>query len=141
MYNIKIITIGKTREEWLSLALDEYEKRMISFCKIEWILVKNLEDLEKILDREKFYICLDILGESFSSDQFSHYLLKNLQDQKSRIIFVIGGAEGLSEKIKKKANTSISLSKLTYTHQMSRLILIEQIYRAFEIDKGSKYHK
>jgi len=141
MFKIKIITIGKTKEKWLNLAIAEYEKRLSNSCKIELICLKDQDELEKSLTKEHNYICLDLNGENFSSIEFSKFLINELEEQKSKLAFVIGGSEGLSVQIKQRAMFSISLSKLTFTHQMSRLILLEQIYRSLEIEKGSHYHK
>lgn len=140
MIHIKITTIGKIKESWLIMAIEEYEKRLKETVQITWNLLKKDSDLEKEL-KNKSYICLDLCGKAFSSDELSKYLMNLLQKEGSYLNFVIGGAEGLSSEIKKNAKGSISLSNLTFTHQITRLILIEQLYRAFEIEKGSNYHK
>lgn len=141
MYNFKIITVGKIKEKWLDRALEDYQKRLSNIASFEWILTKNDDQLLKLCEKEKYFVCLDICGIKISSENFSTTLLKILEKQGSNLTFVIGGAEGLSDSIKSKAALSISLSELTFTHQLVRLILLEQIYRAFEIDRGSPYHK
>jgi len=134
MIRIKIISIGKTKEPWLEQALEEYVKRLQPYAEIQFILVKDDLQLEKKVLKEGFWIGLDSSGKQLSSEQFSTFL----QQQGARITFVIGGPDGLPTSLKQNL---ISLSPLTFTHQMARLILLEQVYRAFEIAKGSKYHK
>lgn len=141
MYKIKIFSIGKTKELWLQSAIEEYIKRLKPSIAIEWILAKNLSDLTDLLKKEKNYIALDPAGTMGSSEEFSKFIHTTLLQGGSRLALVIGGAEGLNEAIVKGATHRLSLSKLTFTHQMTRLILLEQLYRAVEIEKGSSYHK
>jgi 23S rRNA (pseudouridine1915-N3)-methyltransferase len=141
MYKVKIFSIGKTKEPWLSLALEEYSKRLKPSLSIEWCLAKQDEQLALLLDKEAHYICLDPQGKAFSSEAFSAFLHQKLLEGGSRLSFVIGGAEGLPEPIKRRAAALLSLSPLTFTHQLTRLILLEQLYRSLEIAKGSSYHK
>ncbi len=135
MFKIKVITQGKVKETWLLEAISIYEKRLKGKMEIEWILSDDLE--ERVL-KEPSFIALDIQGKPLSSEQLSHNLF-NLWG--SRPVFVIGGAEGLSAKILQAAKYRISFSLLTFTHQMVRLLLVEQLYRALEIEEGSSYHK
>jgi 23S rRNA (pseudouridine1915-N3)-methyltransferase len=130
MMRIKIISPGKTKEPWLLEALAEYEKRLSVKAKIEWVFPKELSTIETP------YALLDVKGSLISSEDFSKYLMS-----KPSHTFVIGGAEGPPLEIKEKASFKFSLSNMTFTHQMVRLILLEQIYRGFEIHRGSKYHK
>lgn len=141
MIKIKIITIGKNKESWLQDALSEYEKRLSSFCSIEWMLAKNDVQLEEFSKKEGKYIALDPQGKLFCSEKFSDWLSKTAIDFNSRLNFVIGGPDGLTPTIKSKAAFLWSLSPLTFTHQITRIILLEQLYRAYEISRGSKYHK
>ena len=141
MLKIKIITVGKTKEPWLQEATDEYLKRLQNSILIEWILCKNSDHLINTLEKESSWICLDPMGIMQTSEEFSVFLFKALESEGSRINIVIGGAEGLPAKIKSQAKHLISFSRMTFTHQMTRLILLEQIYRAQEIKKGSGYHK
>jgi 23S rRNA (pseudouridine1915-N3)-methyltransferase len=136
MFKVKILTIGKCKEEWLANALAEYEKRLSRTLAIEWVLVKDDVQLELIASQEPF-IALDPKGELLTSELWSQKMLK----LGLRLVFVIGGAEGLSQTLLKKAQFKWSLSPLTFTHQMTRLILVEQLYRALEIERGSQYHK
>lgn len=141
MYKIKIYTIGKTKEKWLDAALQEYTKRLSSDLAIEWILCKDKESLDEHVKKMKDFICLDPKGEQLESEEFSIFLQKEFQKYGLRLNFVIGGAEGLDASQLTKATHILSLSKLTFTHQITRLILLEQLYRAFQIQKGTHYHK
>jgi 23S rRNA (pseudouridine1915-N3)-methyltransferase len=139
MYKIKIITIGKTKEKWLDDALEEYLKRLKPIALVEIVLAKDDPQLVQMASKEPLVICLDPVGKSLTSELFSTFLIENLQKGGSRLAFVIGGADGLPASL--KTQPALSLSPLTFTHQMARLILVEQLYRAFEINRGSPYHK
>jgi 23S rRNA (pseudouridine1915-N3)-methyltransferase len=141
MYKLKVYSVGKTKETWLQEALQEYEVRLRSSLALDWILAKNTEQLKQFLEKEEKFLCLDPAGKQFSSEEFSAYLLKTLENNHSRLAFIIGGAEGLPQEIKSRSQGLISFSKMTFTHQMTRLILVEQLYRALEIAKGTGYHK
>lgn len=141
MLKINILSIGKTKHPWLISALAEYTKRLTSTATIKWVLVKNLHELEAAVLKESSPISLDPRGLSCTSPEFAALIHKEMVKQGSRLTFVIGSDEGLSEAIKNHSSCLLSLSPLTFTHQMTRLILIEQLYRAFEIQKGSPYHK
>lgn len=130
MMRIKIISPGKHKEPWLIQALAEYEKRLTKEAKIEWVFPKELT-----LKEEK-YSLLDVKGKFLSSEEFSTFLLSQ-----STHVFVIGGPEGPPKNIIENASFRFSLSPLTFTHQLVRLVLLEQIYRGIEIFKGSSYHK
>lgn len=144
MYKINIITIGKTKESWLEEALAEYFKRLQGIANFDFILAKNDAQLISLVAKEKergaVTIALDANGKMMDSKQFSKFLLQQLETGGSRLTITIGGAEGLPKEIKNEYPL-LSLSLMTFTHQVVRLVLIEQIYRAFEIAKGSKYHK
>lgn len=141
MFKVKIFSVGKTKETWLNTALEEYLKRLQKSMKIEWIFVKNDDELRKTLGTERHFIALDPGGISIDSVRFSTFFYKNLEKQGSRLNFVIGGAEGIPKDILEEASELLSFSKMTFTHQMIRLLLIEQIYRAHMIRAGSDYHK
>ena len=141
MYKIKIYTIGKTKEKWLDAALEEYTKRLSPDLTIEWILSKDKESFNDCLKKIKDFVCLDPQGGQLESEEFSAFIHKEFQKGGLRLNFVIGGAEGLDASHLTKATHILSLSKLTFTHQMTRLILLEQLYRAFQIQKGTRYHK
>lgn len=141
MFKVKIITIGKIKENWLKEALQEYTIRLKPTTSIEWILLKEDKELEKACFQEKNFICFDIQGKEFSSEEFHKNLFHYWETISHEIVFIIGGSDGLPKSILSKAHAKWSLSKLTFTHQMTRLILLEQIYRSQEIHKNSPYHK
>ena len=156
---IKLVTIGKLKEKYLKEGIAEYSKRLSRFTKVEiieladektpdkasqlenqQILAKEGERiLSKIADRE-FVIALAI-GQQFPSEKFSLVIEDASIKGFSNITFIIGGSLGLSSQIKERANILMSFGKLTLPHQLMRLVLIEQIYRAFMIQQGSPYHK
>jgi 23S rRNA (pseudouridine1915-N3)-methyltransferase len=140
MYKIKILTVGKTKEMWLEEGIKEYIKRLTSQAEIDLMLAKNDLQLTTWIEKESHVICLDAHGKLMDSQSFSNLLLTELEKGGARLTFVIGGAEGIPEALKRQYPL-VSLSLMTFTHQLARLILVEQIYRAFEIAKGSKYHK
>lgn len=156
---IKIYAIGKIKDFYKS-GCDEYLKRINPYCKIEVVELKdepisdrpNDSEIKKSKDIEgdrvlknlkpgEYLIGLDLNKKEPDSLEFSEFLLKKLEQNGSNISFVIGGSYGLSDELKKRVNESISLSKLTFLHQMTRLILLEQIYRAFKIINNETYHK
>ena len=139
MFKLKIISPNKTKEKWLEEALDEYVKRLQPYLEIEWLWVKNDKQLLEHSTKEKNLICLDPLGKLFDSSKFSQFLISKFIEHHSRLTFIIGGPEGLPKELKQ--NTLVSLSPLTMTHQIIRLVLVEQIYRSIEIYRGSQYHK
>lgn len=140
MYKLRIFSVGKTKEEWLELAIAEYLKRLQQVATIEFIWAKTDNQLLAMVEKATGVICLDAAGHMMESEKFSSFLIKQLEANGARLNFVIGGANGLPSALKTKYPL-LSLSPMTFTHQMIRLILIEQIYRAIEIDKGSHYHK
>ena len=141
MLKITIYSVGKTKEPWLQEAIETYAKRLKSTLIIEWILAKTNLQLKQLVAKEPYFIAMDPAGKHYTSEELSSFLMEKFEKHHSRICFVIGGAEGIPTKIKNRATHALSLSKLTFTHQITRLILIEQLYRAFEIARGSQYHK
>ena len=157
---IKIVTVGKLKEKYLKDGIAEYSKRISRFATVEMIeladektpdrssdseneKILNLEGnriLSKIGDRE-FVVVLAIEGKTLSSEEFSKQLEQASINGFSTLTFVIGGSLGLSPQVKKRANLSLSFGRLTLPHQLMRLVLVEQIYRAFTIQQGSPYHK
>lgn len=157
---IKLVTVGKLKEKYLKDGIAEYMKRLNRFCKVEMIELADektpdkASDLEnqqilkkegnkilaKINERE-FVIALAIEGKQFPSEKFSQLMVDTTVHGFSDITFVIGGSLGLYPAVKKRANLLMSFGKLTLPHQLMRLVLIEQIYRAFMIQQGSPYHK
>lgn len=136
MIKIKIYTIGKTKEAWLQLALDEYQKRLQHSMSIQWKIVRNLFPI-----KEHSYICLDPCGKQFTSIAFSSFLQKEVMSEGAKLTFIIGGSQGIPTTVLAKARHVISFSKQTFTHQIVRLILVEQLYRSDQIQKGTHYHK
>lgn len=139
MLKVKVLSIGKTKEKWLEEALQEYLKRLSPVLNIEFLLFKTNDQLETQASKENSIICLDPNGKMVSSEEFATILTSGLEKGGSKLTFVIGGPEGLPINLREK--TMLSFSKMTFTHQICRLILVEQIYRAMELQKGSKYHK
>lgn len=158
--NISIITVGKLKEKYLKMGIDEYLKRLSAYAKMDIIEVpdeKAPEELsetemlqvkqkegEKILAKistDAHVIALAIEGKMKSSEELADGLDKLATYGKSKVAFVIGGSLGLSEEVLKRADEKLSFSKMTFPHQLMRLILVEQIYRAFRINRGEPYHK
>ena len=149
---IKVIAIGKVKDKHLSALIDDYIKKIQRYHKIEVIEVKDepITDNEKaVLDKEgaldkidagEYVILLDLHGKSIDSVSLAEKI-DSLFNSHPRITFVIGGSLGLSEKLRERANEKIRLSDLTFLHQMTRLILLEQIYRSFKILNHETYHK
>ena len=150
---IKIICVGKIKEKFLVEAIEEYKKRLSKYTKLEIIEIadenfsdidkskeKERENIEKHINEKDYLITLEIEGEEVSSEQLAKKLDQTLLIN-SNIDFIIGGSYGLSEQIKRKANYHLSFSKLTFPHQLFRVLLLEQIYRAFKINNNESYHK
>jgi len=148
---IKIYAIGKIKD-FYKLGVDEYVKRLSSYCKIEIVELKDESISEKPSDIEgkrvvsllkdnEYLIGLDLNKKEMDSVEFSGYLSNKLEQSGSNISFVIGGSYGLSEELKSRINDSFSFGKMTFPHQLARLILLEQIYRAFKILNNETYHK
>lgn len=157
---IKIVTVGKLKEKYLKDGIEEYSKRISRFATVEMIELADEKtpdrasdsENEKILDLEgnriiskigdrEFVIVLAIEGKTLSSEEFSKQLEQAYINGYSTLTFVIGGSLGLSPQVKKRANLFLSFGRLTLPHQLMRLVLTEQIYRAFTIQQGSPYHK
>ena len=143
---IRIICVGKIKETFFKEAIEEYLKRLQKYHKIiiDEIIDSDIKTEGKlILDRIKdkdYVITLEITGKEMNSLEFSEYLNKTFITN-SNITFIIGGSEGLDNKVKERANYKISFSKLTFPHQLFRIILLEQIYRSFKIINNETYHK
>ena len=148
---IKLICVGSIKENYLKDAINDYLTRIKKYTKIALIEVKDSKIEEKaLLDEEKeilkhikdkdYVITLEIDGNMKDSISFSNYLEK-LEVEYNNIVFIIGGSLGLSDKIKELSNYKLSFSKMTFPHQLFRLILLEQIYRAYKIKNNETYHK
>ena len=148
---IKIICIGSIKENYLKEAIKEYQKRLSKYTKLEIIELKDENDNTNPLKKEKESIIkhinqkdnivlLDIKGKELTSEQFAYFINNELTNY-SNITFIIGSSNGLDDDIKKLADKKISFSKLTFPHQLFRVILLEQIYRGFKIINNETYHK
>ena len=156
---IKIYAIGKIKD-FYKAGVDEYVKRLSPYSKIEIIEVKDEsisdkpseKEIKKAIDLEgkrvgallkdnECLISLDLNKKEYSSEEFASFIYKELANHGANISFVIGGSYGLSDELKNRVNASICLSKMTFPHQLARLILLEQIYRAFKILNNGTYHK
>ena len=140
MLKLKILSVGKTKEKWLEEAFNEYVKRLKPLVQIECLWAKDTAQLIEWAHKEASFLCLDPVGRQLTSEEFSAFLVQTWEKEGSRLTLIIGGAEGLPAELKQNRSL-LSLSSLTFTHQLTRLILIEQVYRALEIQKGSRYHK
>ncbi len=147
---IKIICIGKLKEDYLKKAMEEYKKRITKYSKIEMIELED-ESNGNILEKEKtkilkyinekdYVITLEIDGSSIDSMELSKKI-ESIYLNYSNITFIIGGSYGLHDDIKKRRNYALSFSKLTFPHQLFRVMLLEQIYRSFKIMHHETYHK
>lgn len=141
MFKFTIITIGKNKEKWLQEALFEYEKRLQKKACFNWVFVKDENSLIKTALRQKKIMVLDAAGKALKSISLAEQLKNWLEKNGCRLTIVIGGDKGLPDILRKKAFFSLSLSRLTFTHQICRLVLLEQLYRCFEIFKNSTYNK
>jgi 23S rRNA (pseudouridine1915-N3)-methyltransferase len=150
-----IVCAGKVREKWLREGIAEYIKRLSRFCEIKMIEVPDAPDslpreqaleqegnamLAKIKPSSNVWL-MDVAGECLNSEEYSKLLIRGFEDGGAELVFVIGGSNGFSTDLIKRANRRICFSEMTFTHCMARLILLEQCYRAFKIARGEKYHK
>ena len=153
MVTINILYVGKVKEKFFRDAIDKYSKRLSKYCNLKIIelpdekdtniqqcLKKESENILKHLKEKDNVIILDINGTQKTSEEFSKMINEELTNN-SNITFIIGSSNGLDEKIKKLTNKKISFSKMTFPHQMFRIILLEQIYRGFKIINNESYHK
>lgn len=154
--NIKLIAIGKTDNKQLQALIDEYQKRLSFYIKFDLEIIpdiKNVKNLSESQQKEKEgelilakitpidqLILLDEKGKTFSSIGFSEELQKKMNSGVKTLVFVIGGPYGFSESVYAKANAKISLSSMTFSHQMVRLFFIEQLYRGYTILRNEPYH-
>lgn len=157
---ITCVAVGKIKEMYFSEAVKEYAKRLSRYCKLEIvelpdektpdgasaaeeaaILEREGERILKAVREDAYVIALAIKGKALDSVEFSRRLERLGVEGKSHIVFVIGGSLGLSPAVMKRADESVSFSRMTFPHQLMRVILLEQVYRGFRIMKGEPYHK
>ena len=158
--NITVICVGKIKEKYLKSAIDEYTKRLTRYCKLSVVELgdektpDNASEKENILIRKKegdiiltkikdnmFVIALELKGKMLSSIELSGYIKDLGIRGESNVAFIIGGSLGLSEAVLERSNYKLCFSKLTFPHQLFRVILLEQVYRSFRIISGEPYHK
>ena len=144
---IKILCVGKIKEKYLEELINDYVKRINKYHRLEIVEVKDDDNYSKEIDNiinkinpKDYNIALNINGNSFNSLEFASFIDKTMQIN-SNITFIIGGSNGLNDKVLNLVNTSISFSALTFPHGLFRGILLEQIYRAFKINNNETYHK
>ncbi len=150
---LKIIAVGNIKENYLKEAIQEYQKRLQKYSNIELIEVKDeglvdkekalfleAEKIKKHLSPKDYIITLEIEGKMLTSEEFAHKL-NNLFIDNSNLTFIIGGSYGLSSTIKDLAKMHLSFSPMTFPHQLFRVLLLEQLYRAYKINNNESYHK
>lgn len=153
---IKLLVVGKTKSKFLIDGENEYQKRLKHYCKFSELLIPDIKNAGKLSKRElkekegdlilksikksDYIILLDDKGLTLTSVGFAEFLNKKMISSTNELVFVIGGAFGFSESVYKRSDAKLSLSKMTFSHQMVRMIFKEQLYRAFTILKGVKYH-
>lgn len=159
MLTINVICIGKIKEKFFKEAIYEYSKRLSKYCKLNILELPDEKIPDKInsnieneikskecdniinhIKKDSYVICLDLTGKELSSEQFSKNI-ENISMKSSQITFIIGGSLGLTEKILGLSNQKICFSKMTFPHQLIRIFLLEQLFRAFKISKGETYHR
>lgn len=154
---IKIIALGKIKEKYIQDGIAEFQKRLTPYTSLEIVEIPPVEikdenliskaleqEAEKILSKIKqnsYVITMEIKGQQLSSEDFSKKIEEITNEGYNELVFVIGSSYGLSKLVSDKANFKLSMSKMTFLHEFARFILIEQIYRAFKIQKGETYHK
>lgn len=157
---ITLYCIGKLKEDYWRSAIAEYSKRIGGYCDLEIVEFPDLPTPagasiaieEEVKNKEcarivaklkpgEYLIALDLGKKEYDSVEFASHLESSFQKGGANISFVIGGSLGLSDELKKRANESISFGKMTFPHQLARVMLLEQIYRAFKINRGEPYHK
>ena len=160
MLNIRLICVGKLKERFYAEAGAEYAKRLGAFCRLEVIelaeerlgenpsaaeleaaLNREAEQIEKKLLKDGTIVCLCVEGGQMDSEAFAGLLTRTENSGRPRLSFVIGGSFGLAQKLKDRADLRLSMSKMTFPHHLARVMLLEQVYRGFQIKEGSRYHK
>lgn len=159
MLNVKLITLGTLKEAYLRDAAAEYEKRLGAFCRFELVqlkeerlsddpseseiknaLSKESEKILALIPARAYVVAMCVEGKQLTSPELAEKL-EEISSRTSDVCFIIGSSFGLSDTVKQRADLRLSVSKLTFPHQLMRVILLETVYRAFNIQKGTKYHK
>ncbi len=157
MVKLKFIFIGKTKESWIAEGLEHYQKMLGKFGNLEFINIKDEKITEhssekivlekegervlKCLDKKNYSLILDQKGKMLSTEELAKLFKEKMNQGYNDFIFITGGTLGLSPEVVNSADFKLSLSRMTFPHQLVRLILLEQVYRAFSIIEGRKYHK
>lgn len=160
MLSIKIICVGKLREQFYIDAFAEYSKRLSGYCKFECVelnetklreapsdkeiaaaLDKEAAEIEKAIGRDAYVIAMCVGAKQLKSEELADKLSSLAVSGRGKICFVIGGSFGMSESIKRRADMRLGMSEMTFPHHLARVMLAEQIYRSFKINEGSRYHK
>lgn len=155
--NIKVIAVGKIREQGYKLAIDEFSKRLGAYCTFSVVEIpaQSIKDdalAEKYMEEEaqkilsvikpnSYVITMEIEGKLLSSEQFAYKIDEIAKEGTNELCFIIGGANGLAQSLRAKSNFKLSFSKMTFPHQLARVMLLEQIYRAMKILSNEPYHK
>lgn len=150
---IKIICVGKIKESFYREAIEEYIKRISKYEEVKIVelpdyglldeksmIKKESLEIEKVLNNKDYNIVLDINGKEMDSIEFASKI-SEIHNNYSNITFIIGGSSGIEEELKNKCNNRLSFSKMTFPHQLFRVVLLEQIYRAYKINNNESYHK
>ena len=150
---IKIICVGSIKEDYIRDAIEEYKKRLTRYTKLEIIELKDISyddidksimlegtDILKYIDNKDYVITLEIEGKELTSEEFAEKI-DSIQSVNPNLTFIIGGSYGLSDSVKERSNFRLSFSKMTFPHQLFRVVLLEQIYRSFKIINNESYHK
>ena len=156
---VTLICVGKVKEKFYRDAIKEYEKRLGAYIKLntieisdEKVKVENDSEIARTMEKEgnnilskikdnQYVITLEILGKNLSSEEFASKIDNLMLTGKSDVVLVIGGSYGLSDSVKKRSDFALSFSRMTFPHQMMRVVLLEQVYRAYRIITGASYHK
>lgn len=160
MLSIRLVCVGKLREQFFIDAFNEYSKRLSAYCKFECAelnetklgsspsdkeiaaaLDREAADIERALGKDAYVIAMCVEGMQLKSEDLAQKISSLAVAGRGRICFVIGGSFGISPRIKQRADMRLSMSEMTFPHHLARVMLAEQIYRAFKISEGSKYHK
>lgn len=160
MINVTLIYVGKLKEKYLRDGCEEYIKRIKAFCNISLVEINeekisenpSAAQIQNVIEKEgerilakipsgAYIVPMCIEGKQLSSEELSAMIEQNCVQGTSRFVFIIGGSYGLSDEVKKRASFKLSMSKMTFPHQLARMMLLEQLYRAFSISNNGKYHK
>lgn len=138
MLRVQLICTGKLKESFYAAACGEYNKRLQRYCAPEIIELPETGDIKR---DGAFIVAMCIEGKSCSSEELASLMAQCAVQGKSRVCFLIGGSDGLSDEVKRAADVRLSMSRMTFPHHLARVMVLEQIYRAFNINEGGKYHK